>query len=174
MEKKERDPDYITQRRGCSLTPASYPVDMQTKRAVFSALAAAATSIIFVAAKVWLLRQNFLSRFVATKRLSGQNYVCHKKKRGGGTKSLLRQIFPARNTCLLRQKFCRDKHVVVATKVSMSPQNFCRNKIMLVATNICRDKRFFTKENKCLSRQTFCRDKHTVVATKDVCCSSRQ
>ena len=54
VEKKERDGDYITQRGGCSLTPASYPVDMQTKRSVFSALEAAATSIIFVAAKLWL------------------------------------------------------------------------------------------------------------------------
>jgi len=37
-----------------------------------------------------------------------------------------------------------DKHVFVATKVSLSQQTFCRDKIMFVATNICRDKTFVT------------------------------
>ena len=36
----------------------------------------------------------------------------------------------------LKDVFCRDKHVFVATKVSLSRQTFCRDKIMFVATNI--------------------------------------
>ena len=87
--------------------------------------------------------------FVATKRLSGQNYVCHQKKK------------KSRDKIFVTTNISREKHVVVATKVSMSPKNFGRNKIIFVAKNICRNKRFVTKKI-CLSRQTFCRDKRRV------------
>ena len=80
------------------------------------------------------------------KKLSRQNYVCFDK------------VF------LSRQKIFfvsfRDKHVFIATKVSLSPQNFDLDKIMFVVTNICRDKRFVA--TKICVRL----DEHVCVATK--------
>ena len=49
------------------------------------------------------------SMFLATKLLSRQNYVsCDKIFLSG--QNLSRQIFAAKNTCLSRQNFCRDKN----------------------------------------------------------------
>ena len=107
--------------------------------------------------------------FVATNNL--------KKKKKFATKVCLprQNIFVATNTCLSRQKFCRDenafvatkgmfcrnKHVFVATKVSLSRQN------VFVRRNICLDKGFVAT-NTCLSQHKSCRDKN------DTCGSSLQ
>ena len=69
---------------------------------------------------------------------------------------------------LLWQKFCRDKHVFVATK-----HVFCRDKIFcvdktFVVTNICHNKHNFVV-TKVLSWRTwffFCNKRHVFVATK--------
>ena len=53
--------------------------------------------------------------------------------------------------------FCREKHVFVETKMSLSRQNYvCRDKSELVATKLC------------LSRQTFYNVKNMFVATKEI------
>ena len=56
-----------------------------------------------------------------------------------------------------KHQFCRDKHVIVATK-----HVFCRDKNMLVATNIFLSLKIFVATNIIY----FCRDKHVSVATK--------
>ena len=72
-----------------------------------------------------------------------------------------------KNTCLLWQKFCHDKHTFVATKVSLLQQNFCHDKIMFlwqifVAT-------------KLLSWQRYvCHDEHTFVTAKDMFCHDKR
>ena len=78
--------------------------------ALFLSLAGVATSIIFVATKV-LSRQ--------TRLLSRQKYKKNCRK------------YVATNTCLWRQKFCRDKHAFVATKDVL-----CRDKHVFVATKM--------------------------------------
>ena len=55
--------------------------------------------------------------FVMT-NISRDKHACHDK------------TFVATNTCLLRQKFCHDKHIFVATK-----DLFCLDKHMFLATN---------------------------------------
>ena len=55
--------------------------------------------------------------FVMT-NISRDKHACHDK------------TFVATNTCLLRQKFCHDKHTFVATK-----DVFCLDKRMFAATN---------------------------------------
>ena len=117
--------------------------------------------------------------FVVTKVLSPQAYFVM-------TKLLSWQ------TCLLQQKFCRNKHIFVATKdvfcrnkqVSLSWQNFCHNKIIsqqIVVTKllsqqayICHNKRHvllwrntsFVATKICLLWQNFCHDKHMFGARK--------
>ena len=60
----------------------------------------------------------------------------------------------ATKVCLSRQKYaCRDKTFLVA-KVCLSRQQFCRKKIMFVATNVCRSKHVFVA-TKVLLRQKF-------------------
>ena len=50
--------------------------------------------------------------------------------------------------------FCRDKRMLVATKL-LSRQNVCHDKIMFVAANTC-----LSRQNTCLSRQKYaCHDK---------------
>ena len=84
---------------------------------------------------------------------------------------------------MLHQKFCRDRHVFVATRhvfcrdkimqVSLlSRQKFCRHKHVSVATNICCDIFLVNKHDfvatKVLSRQAyFCRDKGRVLSRRD-------
>ena len=67
--------------------------------------------------------------------------------------------------------FCRDKSMLVVTKVLSRKNYVCRDKTF-VATHICRDKQNFvaTKFYACLSRQNtfFCRDKTMLVETKHV------
>ena len=120
-------------------------------------LAGAATSIIFVATKVFL-RQTHL--------LSPQAYFCRDKHifyldkiMFVATCLLLSDIltFVATNTCLSRQHtsfvvtkhvFCRDKSMLVATHTKLSWQTFWRGKRTFVATkinghikqNFCRNK----------------------------------
>ena len=54
--------------------------------------------------------------------------------------------------------FCRDKLVLVATKVCLSRQN-----IFVATKYFCRDKSFVATTSTCLSRQEFRRDyKHTL------------
>ena len=89
-----------------------------------------------------------------------------------------------KNTCFVSTKvietkdgFCRDKHVFVATNVSL----FVATKLLPRQTYSCRDKTFassnillsrqktcYVATNPCLSRQNICRDK------KYTCGSSRQ
>ena len=91
-------------------------------------LAGTATNIIFIAAKV----------------LPRLTRVCRDKIR----------LLSRQNILLSRKTyFCRDKHILVATKLLLRQAYFCRDKSMLIATNLI------------LSRQKFCRDK-SFVATK--------
>ena len=82
--------------------------------------------------------------------------------------------------------FCREKNMLVATKLCLPrptrvsrdktcfATNICRNKHNFVATKVlsqqayfCRDKHMsFVATKVCLSRQNFCRDKIMFVATK--------
>ena len=76
-----------------------------------------------VATKLYFLRQNVCLEFVATNTcLSGQKLFLH------------RHTFVA-----TKDVFCRDKHVLVATKCDKKVN---RDKIMFVATNISRDTSF--------------------------------
>ena len=63
--------------------------------------------------------------------------------------------------CRDKHVSCRDKSMLVATKL-LSPQAyFCRDKRRVLWTGICHDKTF-------VATKYFCCDKHTFVATKDV------
>ena len=139
-----------------------------------------ATSIIFVATKGCLPRQNFCRDkiifvatttkivatkllpsqifvyvFVATKVLSRQAYFCRDKDLFCYDKRFCRdKMTKYMSTCLSRQKFCRDKGTFVATNTFLSRQNDKIYVYVFVATKV-------------LWRQTyFCCDKHVFVATK--------
>ena len=100
-------------------------------------LAGAATSIIFVATntsfvptKVCLSRQKYFSRqtkhnFAATNVLSQQAYFCCDKRR----------VFSRQKTRETRvcRRVCRDKNVLVATKLSFLRQIFISTKMILMA-----------------------------------------
>ena len=118
-------------------------------------LAGAATSIIFVATKFFVV--------VATTCLSQQN-----------------RSFVATKVWLLRQNFCRNKIFFSQNIFYLSRQNmsfvaiklrkyhFCRDKSFF-ATNVCLSRQMFVGTNVILSRQTrVCRDKNYT------CGSSRQ
>ena len=95
---------------------------------MYISLAEAATSIIFCRNKhVFVGTKNVFCRdkstLAATKPFSRQSYVM--------TKVLSPQIFVLTNTCLPRQKFCRDKRTFVATK-----DVFCHDKYVFVATKM--------------------------------------
>ena len=132
------------------ITPLSSCSDIGQTGSV--SLAGAATTIIFVATKVCLQRQN----------------VCRDNNKK-----------VAINTCLSRQMFCRDKHTFVPIKVSLSRQTLfyffscdkylSRQKYFVAASILLsRQKPCFVETNTCLSRQNFCCDKN------NTCGSSRQ
>ena len=65
--------------------------------------------------------------------------------------------------CRDKHVSCRDKSMLVATKLLSRQAYFCRDKRRVLWTGICHDKTFVA--TKILY---FCGDKHTFVATKDV------
>ena len=111
----------------------------------------------FAATKLCLLRQNI---FVATKVLSWQ-------------------IFVMKNTCLLQQKFCHNKHTKVLSwqNCLLRQQYFChetcillsRQKTCFVMTNTCL---LFVRTNTCLSWQSFCSDKNYACGSSCQWCTS--
>ena len=62
---------------------------------------------------------------------------------------------------LLRQKFCCDKHVFVATNTCLWQQN-----TSFAATKVCLLWQIFVETRLCLLQQKFCCDKHMFVMTK--------
>ena len=67
--------------------------------------------------------------------------------------------------------------VIAASRAIMTKHVFCRDKSMLVATKVLSQQKYFVATNIILSRQKFCHSKHAFVETKDtfhwnkhVCC----
>ena len=120
---------------------ASYDLQTRTHTTFTDWDSIIATSMIFVALKTSLSRQN--TSFVASN-------IC-----------LSRQTYFCRNKSFVATNIWRDIHNFVATNV-----NVCRDKLTFVATNMCffcRDKSMLVS-TKLLSRQNFCLDKHGFVA----------
>ena len=123
------------------------------------AFAGAAVSMIIVATKVWLPRQNFCRNKIMFCRDKKTFFLFffgldkHKIKVKKKVKVCLsRQIIVATNVLWLKKYVCRD-----ATSI-----RFSRQKTSCVASNTC----FSLQTRVC--RQNFCRDKN------DTCASSRQ
>ena len=78
--------------------------------------------------------------------------------------------FVTTNMCLLRRKFCHNKHVFVVTK-----QLFCHDKSMFVATKLCQDKydKMFVVTNIILSQQNFCHGKRRVLLWQMCVCYNK-
>ena len=149
--------------RVCGAAGVSDVVHVQWPTSWLS-LTGPATSIIFVATKVCMPRQN---------------YVCRDKR--------FVQRFVA-----TKDMFCRVKNVFVATKVTFVTTNVCCNKTFVATKQayICRDKKRVLSRQTCLPRQirvchdrTFayfcmlkaylCRDKRRVLSRQRRVCRDK-